>query len=371
MKKWLAACLVLAIAFAGYLAFTTTDSSAPAAIAAKKTYSGTLYVAGMGGHFAKAEVMIDPNDTENPIKILNLDMVRIGNKDTHPTHDARIDSEDRNVMFWSTFRAGPDGNVRVGKSDLRTGRVIKEVALPIDARAKGPAPIYCASGQSEKYFIPVTMATEAYIDVFRKSDLKHKHRVFLDGIGYKTGGYRFFHGINTPDMKGFLVAINLVKDGKPTGEIDLLMLDLPELVKGRVKVLSKNTITGEPGKTITFRQYFTNDGKYLLQSARDRMILIDAKTLKPLDEEMVTGENHDVMPTPDGRYAILTLRQIIKDKEGKDITDGTLQLYDIEARRLVGRPVSTCIACHAKIGIKGSAVLCGVDGNWKKVTGSK
>jgi hypothetical protein len=357
---------ILAVVSFSYFVFNIGNSGTNVASAAKKTYSGILYIAGMGGHFAKADVTIDPNDSENPIKINgDLSRVVIGKKETHPTHDARIDADDRNVMFWSTFKADPDGKMHVGKSDLKTKKVIKDVAVPIDARSKGPAPIYCASGQSKTAFIPSTMATESYIDVFDKKDLTHKHRIFLDEIGYKAGTYKFFHGTNTPDMKGFIVIINQAEGGKGTGKIDLLMLDLPSLENGKVKVLAKNTITGEPDKSIAFRQYFTKDGKLLLQAGGDRMYLIDAKTLKPLDEEMVTGENHDVMPTPDGKYAIVTLRQKIKDEEGKDITDGTLQLYDMEAKKLIGKSVSVCYTCHVTEKVKGSAVLCGLDGNWK------
>ncbi|RJQ23231.1 MAG: hypothetical protein C4560_00720 [Nitrospiraceae bacterium] len=339
------------------------------ATAAKKIYSGAIYVSGMGGHFAKAEVIIDPNDAENPIKVNNLDRIVIGDKNTHATHDPRIDVNDRNTMFWSTYKLDPNNKVHVGKSDLKTGNVIKDVALDLDARAKGPMPLYCASGQTKTSYMPVMMTTEAYVDVFDKKDLNHKHRVFFDELGYKAGGYKFFHGINTPDMKGFVIAVNLVEEGKPNGKIDLVMLDLKELENGKVKVITKNTITGEPGKTITFRQFFTNDGKYLLQSGGDRMFLLDAKTLKLVDEEMITGgENHDVMPTPDGKYAVLTLRQPlnVKIEEGtKTITDGTLQVYDMEAKKLVGKSVSACNACHEKMGISASAILCGLDGNLK------
>ncbi|MEW6409509.1 MAG: hypothetical protein AB1488_05285 [Nitrospirota bacterium] len=361
-SKWILIFIAVAFVLTGYFVFTTVDSKTPVASAAKKTYSGTLYVAGMGGHFTKADVTIDPNDTENPIKVKDLGRVVIGNKKTHPTHDPRIDVNDRTKMYWSTYLLDPDGNLHVGISDLKTGDKIKDVAVKLDPRAKWTGANYCGSGQSKTLFMPVTMTDEAYIDVFDKKTLEHKHRVFLD---YKLGETKFYHGTNTPDMKKFLVVVNLATGGKPNGKIDLIMLDLPALEKGKAKVLAKNTITGEPGKTLTFRQYFTDDGKLLLQSGRDRFYLIDAKTLKPIDEEMVKGENHDAMPTPDGKYAVLTLRQTIKDKEGKDITDGTIQLYDMEAKKQVGKPVSTCNACHEKIGIKGSAVLCGIDGNWK------
>lgn len=367
-RRILIVAVITAIAFFSYLSFTTVDTKTQTATASKNMYTGTIYVAAMGGHFAKADITIDPNDSSDPIKVSHLDKIDIGDKTSHPTHDARIDSVDRNLMFWSTYKLDKNNKVHVGKSDLKTGNVIKDVALDLDPRTK-PGPLYCGSGQSKDSFIPVIMATEAYIDVFDKKDLKLQHRVFLDELGYKAGGYMFFHGTNTPDMKGFAMAINLAENGKPNGKIDLLMLDLNELEKGKVKVLAKNMITGEPGKTITFRQYFTNDGKYLLQSGADRFFLIDGKTLKLIDEEMLTdGENHDAMPTPDGKYALLTLRQPVKvklDEGTKTVTDGSVQLYDIAAKKVVGKPASTCLKCHEDMKITESAVLCGLDGNFK------
>ncbi|RJQ53435.1 MAG: hypothetical protein C4526_06625 [Nitrospiraceae bacterium] len=366
-NRFIVLTVITAMAFLGYLSFTVVSPKSQAVNAAKKTYTGTAYVSGMGGHFAKADITIDPNDTENPVKVKNLDRVVIGDKTTHPTHDPRIDTEDKNVMFWSTYKLDPGKKVHVGKSDLKTGNVIKDIALDVDARVKSAAPLYCGSGQTKNSFMPIMMATESYVDVFDKKDFTHKHRVFFDELGYKAGGYKFFHGTNTPDMKGFVITVNLAENGKGTGKIDVLMLDLKELENGKVKVLAKNTLTGEPDKTITFRQFFTKDGKYLLQSGGDRFFLVDAKTLKLIDEEMITGgENHDAMPTPDGKYAMLTLRQpvTVKIEEGtKTVTDGTLQIYDIDAKKLVGKPVSVCNTCHGDMGIKESAILCGLDGN--------
>lgn len=363
MKKLLLlTVLIFAGVLFGYFSSHTGYSTAPA-IASAPAYSAKLYVSAMGGHFAVAETAIDPNDAENPIKISNLDKIDIGTKATHPTHDPRIDAVDRTKMYWSTYKLDPNGMVHVGISDLTTGKVLKDEALKLDDRAKWTGALYCGSGQTKKSFMPLTMTDEAYIDVFDKKTLKLKHRVFLD---YKPGQTKFYHGTNSPDMKKFAVAVNLADNGNMNGKIDILMLDLPSLEKGKVKVLAKNQLTGEPGKTITFRQYFTNDGKYLLQSARDRMYVIDAKTLKLVKEQMVTGENHDVMPTPDGKYAVLTLRETKKDKEGKDVVDGTLQLFDMQAQKLVGKTTSACFSCHESAGIGGGAVLCGIDGNWKK-----
>lgn len=381
MKKFLIAGLALVAVLAGYLAFDTVDSTAPVAVAKHKemkVYEGTVYVAGMGGHFTVAEVEIDPADAANPIKVKSIDRLVIGNKKTHPTHDARIDVNDRTKMYWSTYKIDKEAGkktVHVGLSDLKTGKVIKDKALQLDGRAKWTGALYCGSGQTKSSFIPVTMTGESYIDVFDKKSLKLEHRVFLDELGYKNN-YFFFHGTNSPDMKTFAVTINKTKEWKKPdapaariGQIDMLLLDLPALEKGKVKVITKNTVTGSPDKTLTFRQYFTEDGKYLLQSGADRFYLLDGSTMALVDEELLSdGENHDAIGTPDSKYAILTLRSTVKstqDPEGTQLTDGMLQLYDIEAKTVIGKPTSVCLACHEKMGIPGNAVLCGLDANWK------
>ncbi len=357
MKKILiiAACLTLIFAAT---AFADGDK-----------YSGTIIVAGMGGHFSVAKVTVDTSDRTNPIKIKNLDRIVIGNKKTHPVHDPRIDVNDRTKMYWSTYKidksAGPRA-AHVGLSDLKTGKKLIDKVVQLDDRAKWTGALYCGSGQTKKYFLPVTMTDEAYIDVRNKSDLSLKKRVFLD---YKPGETRFYHGTNTPDMSKFVVVINRANNGKPNGNIDVVMLDAKALEKGKAKVLAKNKITGAPGKTLTFRQTFTPDGKYLLQSGADRFFVLDGKTLDLIDEEVLgaKGANHDAVPTPDGKYAILTLRTKVKNPlnpEGKTVTDGTLQLYDMKAKGLVGEPASVCLGCHSKLGLSGSAVLCGADVNW-------
>jgi len=350
--------------FAGYLIFPYPNQTTGVAVAGKPVYTGTLYVAGMGGHFARVRVEIDPANTEGPIKISSLDRVVLGTKKTHPTHDARIDANNRNIMFWSTYKLD-NGKVHVGKTDLTTGEIITERSDILDPRAKWTGALYCASGQTKSSFIPLTMTDEAYIDIFDKNTFGLKHRIFLDELGYKDN-YKFFHGTNTPDMKKFLVVINRTTDGRPNGNIDLLMLDSGALEGGKIELLSKNTITGEPGKTLTFRQYFTEDGKYILQSGADRFFLINAQTLKLIDEEMmkIGTQSHDAKGTPDSNYAILTLRKAVNNSEGKKITDGMVQLYDIKAKKVVGKPVSVCNACHEKMGFSKSAILCGLDANW-------
>ena len=385
MKKRFAVVVVLvALACAGYLVFTAADTvNAPAAVAAGKTYSATVYVAGMGGHFAKADVTVDPSNTANPIKVNGLDRVVIGDKDSHPTHDARIDANDSNTLFWSTYKLDKDGKMHVGKSDLKTGNVIKDVTLTPDPRSSGgekKSPLYCASGQSKKYFMPVFMGTEGYVDVIDKTTMEMKQRVFISDLGYQKGTYKFLHGVSSPDMKTFVLAVNQAKEGKGTGDIDIIIVDTAALENGKLKQIAKATLKGEPDKTITFREYFSNDGKLIYQSAGDRLWVIDAKTLKLVDEKMMPAGSqlHDAMTTPDDKYALLTVRTvtagcdadgkaIVKEGKGVDITDGTLMVYDAAAKKVYEKQTSVCLDCHKGMGLGDkNAVLCGLDANYKK-----
>lgn len=382
MKKrlFLVAALLI-IAFAGYLAYSVLGSSAPTATAAKKTYAAMAYVAGHGGHFAKVDLVIDPNNAQEPIKLnKDLDRIEIGTNKTHPMHDARIDSNDSNVSFYTTYILDPEGKAHVGKVDLKANKVLKDVAFTLDERAPGKKPpLYCASGQSKNMFMPVFMGTEGYVDVYDKASLDRKHRMFISDLGYKAGTYKFAHGTNSPDMKKFLIAVNQAAEGKGNGKIDLIMVDLPALEKGEWKVLYKNTITGEPDKTITFRQAFSHDGKLVFQAANDRIFVIDAATLKPIDQQLTpAGEQaHDMIPTPDAKYALMTIRDTapacgidgmpLKDKDAKTITDGLILLYDAEAKKIVGKAVSICQGCHKGMGMGDKvAILCGIDAIWKK-----
>jgi len=374
MKKVLSTVAALALVVGGYLAYTAVDDTTPSVAQAmgKKTYSGTVYVAGMGGHFSKADITIDPNNTSDPITVNSVDLVDIGGS-SHPTHDARIDDQDPSRMYWSTYKLdtwknkdAKGGDLHVGVTNLNTGEVIKDVAFPAPSRSTWTGANYCASGQSMSSYIPVSMANEGYIDVYDKQTMKLKHRVFFDDLGIKAGETTFAHGINTPDYKKFLLTVNHTPEGftKWTGNTRLILLDMAALEDGKIKKLAEAMITGKPGSTITFRQYFSDDGKYLFQSGADRGYLIDAQTLKVLDEiTPLPGENHDIIPTPDGKYAVMTLRQSATDCFGKDSTDGTLLLYDVEARKTVGSSASVCFKCHQEEGI-GKAILCGIDAKW-------
>jgi hypothetical protein len=373
----------------GVMAFAADPAKAPAAktaaAPAAKTYAATIYVAGMGGHYTKAEVTINPANANEPVKIASMDRISINPSGVdgkqYATHDARIDANDPNVMFWSTYVPDANKKMHVGKSDLKTGKVIQDVALTPDPKAPAEkAPTYCASGQSKNFYMPVFMGTEGYVDVLDKKDLSLKHRVWVSDLGYAKGTYKFTHGINSPDMKTFVLALNQAKEGKGTGDIDFILVDMASLEKGKFKQLAKNTLKGEPDKTITFRQYFTNNGKFLMQSAGDRFWVLDGKTLKLVDEKMLPPGNqiHDAQATPDDKFALLTVRTVaaacdaddkplLKEGKGIDITDGTVMFYDFGAKKISDKQVSVCLGCHKGMGLGDkNAVLCGIDSVYKK-----
>jgi len=361
-----------------YVALALVGGDAVEAGTVKK-YSADAYVAGMGGHFAAANISLDASDPDAPIRIKSLRRIDIGSPLTHKFHDPRIDVRDRKVIFWSTYQKDPLGKMHVGKSELTTGKVIKDMALDPDTRAPGDkGPLYCSSGQSRTNFMPIFMGVEGYVDVIDKDTLAHKHRIFVRDLGYDPQEQLFVHGVNSNDMRRFVLSVTLKgADGKASGRNDIVLIDLEALSRGKLKELKRVTLSGEPGKTITFRQYFSKDDKHIFQAAGDRLYVLDAKTLKVLDERKTPGENHDAMPTPDGKYALLTVRidgqakdangkVIEKDGKPVPIKDGAVVAYDFGAKKIIGKPESVCNACHRSSGLGDrNAIACGLDANYR------
>ena len=356
--------------------------------AASDKYEVTYYVAGMGGHFAKAVCTIDPS-AETPITIKELTKIDIGDGETHPVHDARIDSEDRNTMFWSTYKLDPaTGKTHVGKTNLKTGEVIQDIDVATPSNVKVTKKMYCASGQTKDYFMPVTMSNPAYIDVFAKSDLALKHRIFLEGTEADPKvPYKYFHGTTSPDMKKMIVTINesdaadINSYGTGVGKLHLKMLDAEALTQGKVKLLASGIADGNKKKTISFRQYWSNDSSMIANATGDIMFLLDANTLETIDTETMgpLEETHDAMFTPDDKYIIAASRTKAvyneacadPNKPGPDdfLMDGQLKLYDVKAKKFIGKATSVCLACHDEEIGPGEdgvhAVLCGLDAEFK------
>ncbi|WP_028583687.1 YncE family protein [Desulfogranum mediterraneum] len=351
-------------------------------------YQGSMYVAGMGGHFADATVVIEPGK-ETPITVTNLDKLDIGDGTTHPTHDARIDNKNRNILYWSTYKLDPeaDNKTHVGKTDLKTGEVLQDTALAVPKGVLNAAKNYCASGQSEKYFFPIAMTKPGYISVINKADMSLKHQVFLEGTEADIKKpYKYMHGISSPDMKEFLVTLNESDTegkgyGTTVGKLHLIVLDTEALGEGKVKVLRKGVITANPKSSISFRQYYSNDGKYIANATGDILFIIDAQTLEVIDAETVSPleQLHDAIFTPDDKYVVATsrtkrVRAGVTPKNPKKpsgdefLMDGELKLYDVSQGKFVGKSASVCLSCHdEELGTDEDAphaVLCGLDTNW-------
>ena len=396
MKKFFLVLAAMMLIAGGYL-FAGSHSPASAAGKTGKTYSGTAYIAGQGGHYAVVKFTINPADTANPITVQHLSRIVIGTWKDHSVHDPRIDVANRNIMMFSTYTLDPKGDFHSGKINLKTGKVMFDKTVKPDKLAKVTGAGYCASGQTKDYYLPVTMTDQGYIDVRSKKTWKLVRRVFPDSLGMKDHNYVFMHGTNTPDMKDFVVVNNMGNPAnrKPNdyselnGDVTFNLVKMDPLVKsGKLVVIAHNVLHGDPGNTITFRQSFTPNGKYLLQSAGDRMWVLNTKDLTVYDQKMMgaadlkdlspavypvtvssvaDGQMHDAIGTPDSKYALITVRVPLRNGN-KPVTDGVVQLYDIQNRKFVGRPVSVCSACHFKYGknMIFSAALCGIDVNWKK-----
>lgn len=343
----------------------------PVAAGAADTYAGTLYIAGMGGHIAKVDVKIDPSRPE-PITVVNLDRIALHgdpavSKKAYPVHDVRIDHA-TNVMYWSAFVPDGDG-VRAGKLNLASGKMLSDVKLTKDPKLT-LAPMYCGSGQTKDKFLPVIMGHQGYIDVLDKGSMKLEHRVSLDHPKIPKN-YVWAHGVNSPDGKEFALWMSLSDTaGKfPRGNEKrqvVLILDMPALVAGTIKILRETTLESNPMSAF-FRGYYTSDGKQLLISGRDRNWVLDAKTLKVVAEttNLPGVETHDIQPLPGDRYALLTQRTPMDLAAGKKGVDGQIELYDVVRKQRVGKTVSVCDGCHKPANIQTTAVLCGIDSVWK------
>ncbi len=391
MKKMCRTISMYSLVAAGTLTFAAMGMVSPA-LAEK--YEATVYVAGMGGHFAEAQVSIDPSASA-PIKLNKLSKIDIGDSESHPTHDTRIDANNKDLMFWSTYHIDPEtGAPHVGATDLKTGKVIMDVNAPIPEKGQeNTKSLYCASGQTKDFFFPISMTSRAYIDVYKKENLERIASVFLEGTEADPGvPYLFYHGSNSPDMTKMLISVNEAdkQHGKVIGKIHLMLLDAKALEKGEVKLLKRGLIPGNAGKTMNFRSTWSRDGKLIALSGADTMYVIDADTLTLVARQPMgkLEENHDAMFTPDGKYILATSRtktltkgnspKISKEspycseetapkKLGNDdyTMDGQLKLYDVAAKKFIGKATSTCLSCHNEEGVEEHAVLCGLDANFK------
>lgn len=192
--------------------------------------------------------------------------------------------------------------------------------------------------------------------------------------------YYFMHGSTNSDGSKFLITVN---QNSPSGDSKLYIFDADSIAANTPAldpdVTNTGVVSGDGsgpmGATITFRSSWTDDDSKIMLSGADRFYVIDAATLtveNGIDgDTTIGGQNHDALPTDDGKYALLTLRTLPyaadADPAVQGNKDGAIQLYDVENGAPIGEPVSVCNSCH---GDKRVAILCGLDGELVLVPGT-
>jgi len=94
--------------------------------------------------------------------------------------------------------------------------------------------------------------------------------------------------------------------------------------------------------------------------------IIDTNTSKVIDKIVIGGNPHDVDFTPDGKYALVSTRQVPEQ------IDSSLVVVDTNSKRVLGM-YPACKACHYSINFEvpkktddGRPYLCAVQVDWKR-----
>jgi hypothetical protein len=396
---------VCAVVMSSGCSSSSEDTPPPPPPPATKTiYTGTIYMASTsGGHIAVVPVTIDPSNATTPIALGTLNYIQLQTSDgteagkgssntTHNFHDVRLDG---NKLYYSAIKVDSTtgsadlNRVHLGYVDLANGNAVNDAVLDATTEAQASM-VYCGSGQTTTHFFPMTMSYPAYIDAIKKSDITNGatlasgtgtadvKRTFVNDFR-SNPNYVFAHGINSPDGTKLFVAVN--ESSGPgtgmTGAITGYLLDVDDLVNGVATTASVTKTIPDlaaGGATTAFRSTYTPDGKKILQAGKDRLLVLDSPTLDPVVNDTTIGgskvsiENHDAMPTLDGKYAILALR-FKYSSTGKQ--DSGIQLYDLANKKPIGEPVSTCNRCHNPgnpSGVGTDRATCGLDGKLEPQT---
>jgi hypothetical protein len=252
--------------------------------------------------------------------------------------------------------------------------VLRTIAIPLAAIAAtyGAVTFVGCSSDEDTPLPPATFRGNVFLDSLISATL-----------ATTAPNYKFMHNSASPDGTKMFVVINEADSpqGPVTGTFHMYMLDAAALEDGNVTKLAEGSVDGTLDVTTTFRSNWTADGTKIALAAADSVWVIDATspTLAPLGHSLMPAgyENHDALPTTDGKYAILALRTEHQTTGHPDPRDGVIQLYNMNTHQVVGNSASVCNTCHSRntssscngchssaitLPSTAGAVLCGLDG---------
>lgn len=367
----------------------------------------------------------DPTDSTSP----TTGTGHIGYVDLNNTYD---------TTTKNTINNSIDAKIDIDAAASNTIAYALDNIGIVDAGSSTPANpgtfkiLYCGSGQDATYFFPMSMSFPAYIDAIPKALITTGRHITLADTGVKRiyisqiddamnmavhstltttivagdgnvlpldgpGGLglpplAFIHGATNSDGTKMYLSTNVMSGltltNNTAGVFRTYLLNTSEIISGLVStasVFKGPDITGltpiaAQGGSVAYRASFTPDGKYILQSGADRMLMLDASTLAVVvdtkkgpnaDTNFGSGktgaENHDVTYTPDSKYAILSQRYF--DAPSNTVKTSGVQLYDIANKKFIGGIVTTCgssaTGCHEASGDGTARPTCGLVGKFK------
>jgi DNA-binding beta-propeller fold protein YncE len=295
---------------------------------AEPQINGIAYIQGHGGHVA----------------VLNLTTGEVGRITHGKPSDALTVSKDEKTLYVFSL----DGHSK--EINLETGE-------QTEWQRHGKK--HCGSNYAPDGTIWVSDMADGHVYVYdpKSHKLVDKFPVSksICGINFSKDGKVAY----ISDMPGAFISIVDVKTKKVIGKIagvgnflhraevnpagtELWQSDGSELRKGKAIGVGYADAGATPGA----------------------VSIIDLKTGNVKDRIIIGGNPHDIDFTPDGRYALVSVRQIPEREDSAIVVINT-------ATKRVEKIYSTCKKCHGTIGIEvpddvdgGRPFLCAVDVAW-------
>lgn len=329
--------IMFLFAVSAYLFLTPASSTAQGS---GKIYKGTLYSATRGGHMVFTTITIDSN----------RDMISgtVAGRLPLPNNngaDAIEMTPDQKIIYYPTW----DSTLYTIDISGKEPKIIGEKKW-FDKETKTCGSHYGPDGK-------LYLSSMALGDIHKLDVSDPKNPKLMDRL-YKTT---------------YLCGVQVLENGKYVWTSDMKDSAL-YVYDAKTHDLVKKI---EIGNEFIHRARLSPDGKRLYQSstgsktpvADGKFYVIDTKKMAVIDKVVLgsTYDIHDVMLTPDEKYAIAVVRRV----PAKEYKDSEYVVVNMEKKRVIGS-ISMCKSCHAAMGIDpevkpGREVfICGGQIAWQK-----